>query len=66
MAGHIADSSFWSFVGLSVTFGAGPGRVGVESGLGPGPGWGPYMPIWAPMGPPGQVLEDSVDSVNFT
>ena len=23
---------------------------------GPGPGWGPYGPIWALMGPPGQVL----------
>ena len=27
-----------------------PGRVGAQSGLGPGPGWGPYGPIgplWA-------------------
>ena len=24
----------------------GPGRVGAQSGLGPGPGWGPYGPIW--------------------
>ena len=47
-----------------------PGRVGAQSGLGPGPGWGPYGPIWALMGPygpiwtlmgpPGQVLEDYV------
>ena len=22
-----------------------PGRVGAQSGLGPGPGWGPYGPI---------------------
>ena len=22
-----------------------------------GPGWGPYGPMWAHMGPPGQVLE---------
>ena len=44
----------------------GPGRVGAQSGLGPGPDWGPYGPIWALMGPPGQVLEDSVDYVNFT
>ena len=22
-----------------------------QSGLGPGPGWGPYGPIWALMGP---------------
>ena len=29
----------------------GPGRVGAQSGLGPGPGWGPYGPIWALMGP---------------
>ena len=28
----------------------GPGRVGAQSGLGPGPGWGPYGPIWALMG----------------
>ena len=28
---------------------AGPGRVGAQSGLGPGPGWGPYGPIWALM-----------------
>ena len=27
----------------------GPGRVGAQSGLGPGPGWGPYGPIWALM-----------------
>ena len=26
-------------------------RVGAQSGLGPGPGWGPYGPIWALMGP---------------
>ena len=24
-------------------------RVGAQSGLGPGPGWGPYGPIWALM-----------------
>ena len=29
----------------------GPGRVGAQSGLGPGPGWGPYGPIWTLMGP---------------
>ena len=29
----------------------GLGRVGAQSGLGPGPGWGPYGPIWALMGP---------------
>ena len=23
----------------------GPGRVGAQSGLGPGPGWGPYGPL---------------------
>ena len=34
-----------------------PDRVGAQSGLGPGPGWGPYGPMWALMGPPGQVLE---------
>ena len=28
-----------------------------QAGLGPGPGWGPYGPLWAHMGPPGQVLE---------
>ena len=22
-------------------------RVGAQSGLGPGPGWGPYGPLWA-------------------
>ena len=27
----------------------GPGRVGAQSGLGPGPGWGPYGSIWALM-----------------
>ena len=27
----------------------GLGRVGAQSGLGPGPGWGPYGPIWARM-----------------
>ena len=27
----------------------GPGRVGAQSGLGPGPGWGPYGPIRALM-----------------
>ena len=30
------------------------GRVGAQSGLGPGPGWGPYGligPLWAHMGP---------------
>ena len=30
-------------------------RVGAQSGLGPDPGWGPYGPLWAHMGPPGQV-----------
>ena len=30
---------------------AGPGRGGAPSGLGPCPGWGPYGPIWALMGP---------------
>ena len=25
--------------------------------MGPSPGWGPYGPMWALMGPPGQVLE---------
>ena len=29
----------------------GPGRVGAQSWLGPGPGWGPYGPIWALMDP---------------
>ena len=28
-------------------------RVGAQSGLGPGPGWGPYGPLWALMGPYG-------------
>ena len=45
-----------------------------NTGLGPSPGWGPvrvgahmgpygpiYGPIWALMGPPGQVLEDYVN-----
>ena len=27
----------------------GRARVGAQSGLGPGPGWGPYGPIWALM-----------------
>ena len=36
-----------------------------QSGLGPGPGWGPYGPIWALMGLPGQVLEVLEDSVRF-
>ena len=36
--------------------GWGPARVGAQSGLGPGPGWGPYEPIRALMSPPGQVL----------
>ena len=27
-----------------------------QSGLGPGPGWGPYGPIWALMGPKGTIL----------
>ena len=31
----------------------GPGRVGAQSGLGPGTGWGPYGPLWALMGPYG-------------
>ena len=35
------------------------GRVGAQSGLGPGPGWGPYGPlwahIWAHMGPYGPI-----------
>ena len=35
-------------------------RVGAQSGLGPGPGWGPYGPMWALMGPPGQVLEKTL------
>ena len=26
----------------------GPGRVGAQSGLGPGPGWGPYGPTKIP------------------
>ena len=26
-----------------------PGRVGAQSGLGPGPGWGPNGPLWAHM-----------------
>ena len=26
-------------------------RVGAQSGLGPGPGWGPHGPLWAHMGP---------------
>ena len=30
-------------------------RVGAQSGLGPGPGWGPYGPIWALMGPYGPL-----------
>ena len=30
-------------------------RVGAQSGLGPGPGWGPYGPIWALMGPYGPI-----------
>ena len=37
----------------------GPVRVGAQSGLGPGPGWGPYGPlwahIWANMGPYGPI-----------
>ena len=35
-----------------------PGRVGAQSGLGPGPGWGPYGPIgplWAHKGPYGPI-----------
>ena len=36
-----------------IKFGPGPKtypvRVGARSGLGPGPGWGPYGPIWALM-----------------
>ena len=28
----------------------------VRAGLGTSPGWGPYGPLWALMGPPGQVL----------
>ena len=39
--------------------GPGPVRVGAQSGLGPGPGWGPYVPlwahIWAHMGPHGSI-----------
>ena len=27
------------------------GPVGAQSGSGPGPGWGPYGPLWAHMGP---------------
>ena len=33
-------------------------RVGAQSGLGPGPGWGPYGPIgplWAHRGPHGPI-----------
>ncbi len=33
-------------------------RVGAQSGLGPGPGWGPYGPIgplWAHKGPYGPI-----------
>ena len=26
-------------------------RVGAQSGVGPGPGWGTYGPLWAHMGP---------------
>ena len=37
----------------------GPGRVGAQSGLGPGPGWRPSGPlwahIWAHMGPYGPI-----------
>merc|ERR1712078_459466 len=35
-----------------------PLRVGAQSGLGPGPGWGPYGPIgplWAHKGPYGPI-----------
>ena len=38
--------------------GWGPVRVGAQSGLGPGPGWGPYGPIgplWAHKGPYGPI-----------
>ena len=30
-------------------------RVGAQSGLGPGPGWGTYGPMWALMGPYGPL-----------
>ena len=36
----------------------GRARVGAQSGLGPGPGWGPYGPIgplWAHKGPYGPI-----------
>ena len=42
-----------------------PGQVGAQSGLGPGQGWGPYGPLWAHMGLPGQVLEVLEDYVRF-
>ena len=51
--------NFWELLGFALGFGTGmscpdleikmtgPGRVGAQSGLGPGPGWGPYGPLWA-------------------
>ena len=35
------------FLKLLCAIGEGPARVGAQSGLGPGPGWGPHGPIWA-------------------
>ena len=47
----------------------GPGRVGAQSGLGPGPGWGPYGPIYGPMwahvGPYGSSWTGLGEGVNF-
>ena len=40
---------------LDFLHGWGRARVGAQSGLGPGPGWGPYGPLWAHMGPYGPI-----------
>ena len=46
-------------LGIDITrWNTGPVRVGAQSGLGPGPGWGPYGPIgslWAHKGPYGPI-----------
>ena len=54
--------------------GWGPVRFGAQSGLGPGPGWVPYGPLYGPlwahtlahMGPYGSSWTGLEDSVNFT
>jgi len=47
----------WALVGPRnhVIPNAGLVRDGAQSGLGPGPGWGPYGPIGALMGPKDKI-----------